>query len=126
MNGTRLSVGFSLFFAFSSACVAATPMAQGVIHFSGSIVDTGCTLHLEDGSTFGLYGCPNFARGSAISVRSIEPVRSVGAVNHSRVGVKLVDDKRQDGRYYDQQYALVDSAGKPVSSGAYLISLTYP
>ncbi|WP_256577054.1 hypothetical protein [Pseudomonas sp. Irchel s3b6] len=60
------------------------------------------------------------------SVQSVEPVRSVSALDHSRVDVKRVVDRTQDGRYYDQHYALVDGAGKPVTSGAYLITLAYP
>lgn len=126
MNGKRLSVGISLFFALSGACLAATPVAQGVIQFHGSIVEPNCTTRVGTNSTFEFSGCPTPPRGSAVSVRSVEPVRSVSALDHSRVDVKLVADNRKDGRYYDQQYVLVDAAGKPVNSGAYLITLTSP
>ncbi|ALI02916.1 fimbriae assembly protein [Pseudomonas sp. FW306-02-F02-AA] len=126
MNGKRLSVGISLFFALSGACLAATPLGQGVIQFHGSIVESGCSSHMGASSTFEFNGCPTRVDGSSVSVRSVEPVRSVSALDHSRVGVKLVTEGSKDGRYYDQQYALVDAAGKPVNSGAYLITLTSP
>jgi type 1 fimbria pilin len=126
MNGKRLSVGISLFFALSGACLAATPLGQGVIQFHGSIVESSCSSGVGAGSTFEFNGCPTRVRGDSVSARSVEPVRSVSALDHSRVGVRLVAEGSKDGRYYDQQYALVDTAGKPVNSGAYLITLTSP
>jgi type 1 fimbria pilin len=126
MNGKCLSVGISLFFALSGGCLAATPSSQGVIRFHGSIVESGCTSRLGASSTFEFNDCPIKVGGNSVSVRSVEPVRSVSALDHSRVGVKLVADSSKDHRYYDQQYALVDDAGRPVNSGAYLITLTSP
>ncbi|POA19407.1 hypothetical protein C1886_12745 [Pseudomonas sp. FW300-N1A1] len=126
MNGMRLSVGISLLFALSATCLAATPSGQGVIRFQGSIVEPGCTSRMGTSSTFEFNGCPTRAGGGSVSVQSVEPVRSVSALDRSRVDVKRVVDRTQDGRYYDQHYALVDGAGKPVTSGAYLITLAYP
>ncbi|WP_192564806.1 type 1 fimbrial protein [Pseudomonas gozinkensis] len=126
MNGKRVSVGISLFFALSGACLAATPSGQGVIQFHGSIVESGCSSHVGTRSTFEFTGCPNKVSGDSVSVRSVAPVPSVSALDHSRVDVKLVVAGNKDGRYYDQQYALVDAAGKPLNSGAYLITLTSP
>jgi hypothetical protein len=42
------------------------------------------------------------------------------------VNVKLVADSGRGDRFYQQQYALVDGQGKPVTSGQYLITLTSP
>lgn len=126
MFGKHLSVGISLFFAVSGACLAATLAGQGVIRFQGSIVEPGCTSHVGANSTVELNGCPTSARGSASNAVGVEPVRSVTALDHSRVDVKLVSESSKDGRYYDRQYALVDGAGKPLKSGSYLITLTAP
>ncbi|MBK5416653.1 type 1 fimbrial protein [Pseudomonas sp. TH31] len=126
MYGKPLSVGISLFFAMSGACLAATSLGQGVIRFQGSIVESSCGSHVGANSTVELSGCSTSAQGSAVSARSVEPVSSVSAPDHSRVDVKLVKETRRDGRYYDQQYTLVDGAGKPVNSGTYLITLTAP
>jgi hypothetical protein len=126
MNGKRLSVGISLFFALSGVNLAATASGQGVIQFHGSIVEPGCTSRVGMSSTVEFNGCPTPLPGSAISVRSVESVRSVSALDHSSVNVKLLADSGRDGHYYDQQYEMVDGAGKPVRSGMYLITLTSP
>ncbi|MBU6959759.1 type 1 fimbrial protein [Pseudomonas sp. CVAP len=125
MNGKFFSVGMGLFFSLTGMCFAATPVAQGVISFHGSIVESSCASSAQVGG-LRLDDCPALARGSVISVRSVEPVRSVSALDHYNVGVKLVADSGKEGRYYNQQYALVDGSGKPVNSGAYLITLTSP
>jgi hypothetical protein len=39
--------------------------------------------------------------------------------------VRLVADSGK-GRYYDQRYVLVDSAGKLIQSGNYIITMTSP
>lgn len=126
MNGKRLSVGISLFFALSGACLAATPVAHSVIQFHGSVVELGCTSRVGANSTFEFNDCPTRVGGKSVRVRSVEPVRSVSAFDHSSVNVKLLAGSSQDGRYYDQQYELVDGVGNPVRSGTYLITLTSP
>lgn len=126
MNGKCFSVGFSLFFALSSASLAATPIGQGVIQFHGSIVEPSCTSRMGTNSTIQLYKCPTPVLISAISVREVELARSVSAVNNSSVNVKLLAASSREGRYYSQQYELVDDMGKPVRTGAYLITLTWP
>ncbi|WP_371926555.1 hypothetical protein [Pseudomonas sp. PB105] len=39
--------------------------------------------------------------------------------------VRLVADSGS-GRYYDQRYRVVDSTGKPVQSGNYVVTVTAP
>lgn len=56
----------------------------------------------------------------------MQPVATVAALSPSAVKVKLVADSGRSERYYNQQYALVDGAGKAVNSGAYIITLTSP
>ncbi|WP_246882172.1 type 1 fimbrial protein [Pseudomonas chlororaphis] len=93
MNGKRLSVGISLFFALSGACLAATPLGQGVIQFSGSIVEPGCTSRVGANLTFEFNDCPSRVGGNSVSVRNVESVRSVSALDHSSVDVKLLAAK---------------------------------
>lgn len=126
MNGKCLSVGISLFFALSGACMAATPSGQGVIQFHGSIVEPGCNTRVGASSTFEFNDCPTRVSGNSVNVRSVEPVRSVSALDHSGVNIKLLAGRIQGGRYYDQEFELVDGSGKPVRSGGYLITLTSP
>ncbi|MFK8330172.1 type 1 fimbrial protein [Pseudomonas sp. BJa5] len=111
-------------FSLSALCQGATPMAQGVIRFSGSIVESSCTLSSQAGG-WGMDDCPTLARGADIDVRRIAPQASVSALDNAPVKVRLVAD-RTSGRYYNQQYALVDKAGNPVTAGNYLITLTSP
>lgn len=126
MNLNRLSVGISLLSALSGTCLAATPSSQGVIHFIGSIVEPGCTFNAGTSSTFELNGCATPARGSTVSARSVEPVHTVTALGRSAVNVRLIAESGAGARYSDQQYQLVDSAGKPIRSGNYVVTLTSP
>ncbi len=127
MSSQRLAVGISLFFALvSGSGQASTTVAQGVIQFRGSIVEATCGAGGGAGSTLALSGCPMFAPGGNVSAYSVEPVRTVSAPDHSAVKVRLVAQTTRDGRYYDRRYSLSDTAGKPLQSGAYLVTLTYP
>lgn len=126
MNGKCLSIGITLLFGLSGACLAAAPSSHGVIQFTGSIVESGCMHGIGADSVLEFNGCPRSSRGTAISAVRVAQVAEATALDHSVVGVKLVSDSGSTGRYYDQQYALIDAAGKPVRSGAYLITLTFP
>lgn len=125
MSSQRLAVGISLFFALVSGTAQAAPVSHGVIHFRGSIVEATCTTGDGAGATLALSGCPQFVPASNVSAQGVEPVRTVSALDHSVVKVKIVTETR-DGRYFDRQYNLSDAAGKPLRSGAYLVTLSYP
>ncbi|MNY05757.1 hypothetical protein D3C86_1384870 [compost metagenome] len=122
MNGKRIAAGLSLLFALSGACLA----APGTIRFQGSIVEPGCQSRVGTHGTFELYQCPAQSRAMGIEANTIAPTASVSAVGQSSVNVKLLADSGREGRYFDQQYALVDDAGSPVRSGSYLITLSIP
>ena len=77
-------------------------------------------IYARSGSVMELRGCAQSSRGSRIEVRSVAPVVSVDAPH-----VRLVADSGK-GRYYDQRYVLVDSAGKLIQSGNYIITMTSP
>lgn len=125
MNGKRWSLGMGLFFVLSGACHAANFSGQGVIRFHGSIVESGCTFRMG-GAMFEFNDCPTKVGDNSISVRRVEPVRSVSAIEPSGGNVKLLIGRNHDGRFYNQQYELVDGGGKPVRSGTYVVTLTSP
>ena len=126
MDNNRLAIGTFLVFALSSVSLAAVPLGQGVIQFHGSIEESGCITNVKMSSTFEFKRCPSPQLGSAVNVRRVESVSSVSATGHSNVKVKLLAGSSPDGRYYNQQYELVEGSGKPVLSGAYVITLTLP
>ncbi|UZE26226.1 hypothetical protein LOY67_12730 [Pseudomonas sp. B21-056] len=57
---------------------------------------------------------------------SVRPVGTVSSLDNSPVNVRLVADSGKGGRYFNQDYVLEDSAGKPITRGAYLVTLTSP
>ena len=121
MNATFASTAFGLLLGLSSSCFAAAPVAQGVIRFTGSIVESHCTTSAAS-TGLSLRQCPQGSRGGAIDVTRVGT--SVSAVDRSAVKLKLLADSGSQGRYYDQQYAFVDQSGKAVTSGTYLITLS--
>ncbi|PXX75370.1 hypothetical protein SAMN05660489_00845 [Pseudomonas sp. LAMO17WK12:I10] len=128
MSSKLVLAGVGMFLGLSGICSAAPQSIQGTIYFHGSIVEEPCTPSstAQGGAALNLRQCPQFSRGNDIRVHGVGPSSSVTAIGKSPVNVKLVTDSGKEGRYYDQQYALVDEAGKPVNSGMYLITLTSP
>ncbi|AZD14438.1 type 1 fimbrial protein [Pseudomonas chlororaphis] len=128
MSTKLVLAGVGMFLGLSGICFAAPQSIQGTIYFHGSIVEEPCTPSstAQGGAALNLRQCPQFSRGNDIRVHGVGPSSSVTAIGKSPVNVKLVTDSGKEGRYYDQQYALVDEAGKSVNSGMYLITLTSP
>ncbi|OPA88646.1 hypothetical protein BFW86_16525 [Pseudomonas fluorescens] len=124
MNIQRFSVAAGLFIVLTGTC--ATAAGQGTIAFHGSIVEPGCLSNAHNGSVMELTGCPSVNRGGRIDVRNVTPVASVKAVGASSARAVLLTDTGSNGRYYDQRYQLVDGLGKPIRSGAYVVTLTSP
>lgn len=123
MNTRLSSVGTLLFFSMAGTCLAAPPPpSHGVIHFVGNIVEPPCSVGGQS-ATLSLKACPSLARGNVMSVR---PVGTVSSLDNSPVNVRLVADSGKGGRYFNQDYVLEDSAGKPITRGAYLVTLTSP
>ena len=114
----RLSLVAGFFALWTGASMA----ADGVIRFEGRVVEPGCQSSSRGGSTLELTGCPQKLRDSQLNV---QPIRSVQAVGTAPVQVKLLTDSGA-GRYYDQRYQLVDGRGKPIQSGAYVVTLIAP
>lgn len=128
MKTQLVLAGVGMFLGLSGVCSAAPQGVQGTIYFHGSIVEEPCTPSSTGNGAAALHlnRCPQFSRGNDIRVQGVGPSSTVTAIGQSPVNVKLVTDSGKAGRYYDQQYALVDGAGKPVTSGTYLITLTSP
>ncbi|MNN69375.1 hypothetical protein D3C81_1851620 [compost metagenome] len=120
MNFKSLPVAVSIFLALNGTCWAATPAAPGSIRFEGGIVERGCSPGVGKDSTLHLKTCPATGRTPVVNVRNIDPTSAPADIT-----VKLLADRDQ-GRYYDQQYQLVDGAGAPVRSGDYLITVSLP
>ncbi|NWF14706.1 type 1 fimbrial protein [Pseudomonas reactans] len=119
MNVKRLSLVTGVLAVWAGAGIAGP---SGVIQFHGSIVEPSCHAAAPSGSTLELKGCPQALLGSRLAV---QPVRTVKALGTAQANVKLVADS-SDGRYYDQRYVLVDALGKPIQSGAYVVTLSAP
>ncbi|PRA23115.1 hypothetical protein [Pseudomonas poae] len=117
-NVKRFSRVAGFLVIWTGACMA----SDGVIQFQGRIFAPGCTPLAPGGSTLELNGCPQAFRGNQFDV---QPIRSVQAVGNSAVKVKLLTDSGA-GRYYDQRYQLVDGRGKPIQTGAYVVTLIAP
>jgi hypothetical protein len=122
MNGKRIAAGLGLLFAFSGTCLA----APGTIRFQGSIVEPGCQSRVGADGTFELYQCSAQSRAMRVEANAFAPIASVSAVGQSSTHVKLLADGGREGRYFDQQYVLVDDAGSPIRSGDYLVTLSMP
>ncbi|RQO43106.1 type 1 fimbrial protein [Pseudomonas sp. KBW05] len=118
-NVKRLSLVSGFFAVWAGGCLAAS---GGVIQFHGSIVEPGCATSASGGAAMELKGCPQAFRGNRFDVQSVSSVQARGP---APVSVKLVSDNA-NGRYYDQRYVLVDTLGKPIQSGAYVVTLTAP
>lgn len=131
MNSKQVFASVALFLGLNGAVVAATQITQGVIRFHGNIVEASCTPSASvggsaQGNRLDLSSCPSLARGNDIRVNAVGPTSKVTSLNQSPVNVKLLTESGDGGRYFNQQYALVDNAGKPIRSGTYLITLTSP
>ncbi len=124
ING--LSVAAGLLVVWAGTCGAAQTVSQGTILFHGSIVEPGCMSNAHNGSVIELTGCPSASRGNRIDVHRVAPVASVKATGDTSVHAVLLTDTGRDARYYDQRYQLVDSRGKPIQSGAYVMTLSSP
>jgi type 1 fimbria pilin len=125
MKVVLVSTAVGLLLGLSSSCFAAAPVAQGVIRFTGSIVEANCASSAA-GTGLSLRQCPQGSRGGAIDVTRVGSVASVSSLDRSPVKLKLLADSGPSGRYYDQHYAFVDQSGKVITSGTYLITLSVP
>lgn len=120
MNVKGISVVVGALCLGAGACNAAQTVSHGVIQFRGSIVEAPCAANARSSSVMELTACPTASRDRRVDVRQVATVAGANAAS-----AQLVSETR-NGRYYDQRYLLVDNLGKPIQSGAYVITLTSP
>jgi hypothetical protein len=121
MSHLRSCIAMGLLVSLSGTCFAST----GVIAFRGAIVESPCPVSTS-AEGFALHGCPAGAAGQDGSARKVQPLQSVRSIEGSTAQVKLVRENREEGGLLRQQYALVDGNGRVLTSGNYVVTLTYP
>lgn len=105
---------------FSTLNWTTTVIAQNSIRFEGSIVERGCHSSVDPHGVLELKTCPALARETTFDVVHLAQPRT-----SPNITVKRLTDSGQ-GRYYDQKFTLVDTKGKPILSGNYLITMALP
>ncbi|MDD1509313.1 type 1 fimbrial protein [Pseudomonas sp. CNPSo 3701] len=113
---------FVLFSGLCSACFAAPPMNQGVIHFSGSVVEPACSFS-SAADTLRLDACSSKSHPAKVAVKPLPQSLEAGSATDAQMQAKLISDTSR-GHLHDQRYVLVTATGKPVKTGHYLVTLT--
>jgi type 1 fimbria pilin len=121
MSIRKMSLGLGLLVGLAGSCLASAPPGRGVIHFQGAIVEPPCKVTVT-GHGLALHGCPRDEHAGGISARSLEPVVTVSSLDSAAAPARLqVNDAK-----IPRQYRLLDAASKPITSGNYRVTLTYP
>jgi type 1 fimbria pilin len=121
MNIRRMSLGLGLLLGLGGSCLATAATGQGEIRFQGAIVEPPCKVSVT-GQGLALQGCPKAAPGGDISVPGMEPLMTVSSLDSPAVPARL---QASDG-LLPRQYRLLDAASRPIQSGNYRVTLTYP
>ena len=121
MSCLRISIAMGLLVSLSGTCFA----SPGVIALRGAIVEAPCPVSTS-AEGFAFHGCPARATGQDGSTRKVPPLQSVRSIDGSTAQVKLIGENREEGGSLRQQYALVDGKGRALTSGNYVVTLTYP
>lgn len=121
MNIRKLSLGLGLLLGLGGSCLASAPIGRGDIHFQGAIVEAPCKVSVT-GQVLAMHGCPRAAHGGSSSASGMEPAVTVSSLDSSAVPARL---QVNDGPL-PRQYRLLDAASRPISSGNYRVTLTYP
>lgn len=121
MSRLRISIAMGLLVSLSGTCFA----SPGVIALRGAIVESPCPVSTS-AEGFALHGCPARTAGQDSSAHKVQPLQSVRSIDGSTAQVKLIGENRAEGGVLRQQYALVDGNGRALTSGNYVVTLTYP
>ena len=119
MNLQKLSAAASFVLLMLNVSPALASPAEGVISFKGRIFGTACDPSNTVRAVMTLKSCPAISRSNIINVRS---VGSGSGLEQGAPKVTLLYDSGAGGNYYDQHYLLVNQAGEPLRSGAYLVT----
>ncbi|MFU2327593.1 type 1 fimbrial protein [Pseudomonas sp. NFX98] len=125
MNVRKMSIGLGILLSLGGNCFASEPAVQRLIHFQGAIVEAPCVVS-EAAKGLALNACPAAARSVGVSALSVERVGSVSSLEPTALKVKLLVESNEDRGMFTRQYALLDADDKPVRSGDYRVTLTYP
>lgn len=121
MRHLRICIGVGLLAGLSGSVIA----SPGVIAFRGAIVESPCAVSTS-AEGFALQGCTAMTADRDSRASGVEPLRSVRSIDGSAAQVKLIRENREEGGSLRQQYALVDGKGRALTSGNYVVTLTYP
>ena len=121
MSRLRISIAMGLLVSLSGTCFA----SPGVIALRGAIVESPCPVSTS-AEGFALHGCPARTAGQDGSAHKVQPLRSVRSIDGSTAQVKLIGENSDESGVLRQQYALVDGKGRALTSGNYVVTLTYP
>jgi hypothetical protein len=121
MSRLRISIAMGLLVSLIGTCFA----SPGVIALRGAIVEAPCPVSTS-AEGFALHGCPARTAGQDSSAHKVQPLQSVRSIDGSTAQVKLIGENRAEGGVLRQQYALVDGNGRALTSGNYVVTLTYP
>ncbi|MCY1451646.1 hypothetical protein D9M71_685210 [compost metagenome] len=113
MSIRKMSLALGLSLGLAGSCLASAP----IIRFQGAIVEAPCKVSVT-GQGLALRGCPGSAQGDLINARNMEPVVTVSSLDSPAAPARL--------QVNDGQYRLVDAASRPITSGNYRVTLSYP
>lgn len=102
---------------------SAIASSQGTINFQGHIVASGCETRKNHTAGFYLSICPTI---SPPTLASVAVLSAPHAHERPETNLQLFVERRHYRNHYDQRYTILDSSDKPVSSGHYLVTLTWP
>ncbi|MEX5350810.1 type 1 fimbrial protein [Pseudomonas juntendi] len=104
---------------------AETRVGAGVIRFTGHVVESPCRTS-SDSTGWRMEACPIPSRHIDVSVQQVRSQLSLSSTDFTPVQAKLVVSRTTESRYFDQQYTLVDRAGKPITTGNFLVTVSMP
>lgn len=119
MNLQKLSAAASFVLLMLNVSPVLASPAEGVISFKGRVFGAACDPSNTAGAVMTLKSCPAISRSNIINVRS---VGSGNGLEQAAPKATLLHDSGAGGNYYDQHYLLVNQAGEPLRSGAYLVT----
>jgi len=126
MSIKNLSAMVGLIIISGSCYDSAQAAPQGVIHFHGNIVESGCVSNAPNGPLFELTVCPFASSGKRITVYHAPSFPSAQKVGDPSARIVLLADTANGAYYHDQRYQLVDYFGEPIQSGAYVVTVNLP
>lgn len=121
MSCLRICIGVGLLVGLSGTVFA----SPGVVSFRGAIVEPPCPVSTY-AEGFALHGCAVMAADKDGLTRGVALQGTARSIDGSSVQIKLIHAREDAGGLLSQQYALLDGRGQTLTSGKYMVTLTYP